>query len=762
MPEQQAEQGSPRPLACEHFQGVNTATTRPGVPDQQCYWIDGFIPLAPRNLRTLYGIGTAIFTAAGPPTVVCFYFYNLGATPYLVAFLSDGSAVQVNTATSVTTTILTAGTIVNPSITTLGISQYGSQYLLIVANQPNGYWIWDGALLYASGTLAPGVTLTNVGSGYITAPIVTATGGFGSGATFTATINAGSVVNVTINNPGSGYHAGDTPSLVFTGGNVNGSGATFTANMAHQPGGTGAAFTVNLGSAGRLSYSIASVTVTNPGSGYVSGVQTINLTPSSNLITETPASLYLNLSGGQVVSVGIANAGFYTAQNLNPASIAMSVTDPGLYYVASVTVNAHGANYSSGTTITASGGNPYSQATFAPVLSAQTIASVTITNRGAYSTATAPTLVASSPAVTASGTISLMPFGTQGNAVETYQGRVWIIQGATLIVSAPGSVSNFATSAGGLQVTSNDSYLRVAYTQLVQTNGFLFLIADSSMNYVSGVSTTTPTGGSPTTTFSNNNADPEVGTPYPAAITTLGQEILIANSTGVFISSGGEFVKRSEPMDGVYNTVPATQFNSNPFNGFQLSAAKATIFGKRVWLVLVPIVDPVSGNQVNKLLMFRDDGKIWWASQQESALTFIAGQEINSTYTAWGTDGTRIFQLFNQPSTGFTKLMQSRQWDAPGGYDNSTAISRFWSLWDYFSVASPNVTLTVDSVGDGNQGNSATYMITGPGSTGGYVTPPQAVGQQGVINGFTLSTTCADVALISAAIQPDEPTQYRG
>ena len=657
MPAQQAEQGSPQPLACEHFQGVNTATTRPGVPDQQCYWIDGFIPLAPRNLRTLYGIGVYAYSATSPVTVVCFYFYNLGAAPYLVAFLSDGSAVQVNTVTNAVTRVLPIGTITNSSITNLGISQYGSQYLLIVANQSNGYWIWDGTDLYSSGSLAPGVTLTNVGGGYVTAPIVTATGGFGSGATFIATINNGIVTNVTITNPGSGYHAGDTPALVFTGGNVNGSGATFTANMSHLAGGTGATFQVNVTNAGRLTWSVSSVNVLTPGSGYFSGLQTVNLTvtsPDTEIVT--PASIYVTLSAGQVTSAVVANGGLYGVTNIaiTPA-LTMTLSDPGYYFVSSVTVNSHGNNYSSGTTITATGGNPYAQAIFAPVLSGQTIAAVSITNGGAYSTATAPILTASSPAITATGTISLMPFGQQGTAIETYQGRVWIVQGATLIVSAPGSVSNFATSAGGLQVTSNDSFLRVGYTQLIQTNGFLFLIGDSSMNYVSGVTTTTPTGGSPTTTFTNNNADPEVGTPYPAAITTLGQEILIANATGIFISSGGEFVKRSEPMDGVYNTVPAVQFNSNPFSGFQLSAAKATIFGKRVWIVLVPIVDPIIGRAVNKLLMFRDDGKIWWASEQEVALSFIAGQEINSIYTAWGTDGTNIFQLFNQPSTGFTQ-----------------------------------------------------------------------------------------------------------
>ena len=47
----------PQPQIMEMFAGINTSTTRAGVPDQMCYWIDGFMPVAPRTLRTLPGVG---------------------------------------------------------------------------------------------------------------------------------------------------------------------------------------------------------------------------------------------------------------------------------------------------------------------------------------------------------------------------------------------------------------------------------------------------------------------------------------------------------------------------------------------------------------------------------------------------------------------------------------------------------------------------------------------------------------------------------
>lgn len=849
----QGAQQFPRALTCENFLGVNTATTRAGVDERQTYWMDGFIPLSPRNARALWGIGSALYSltagavlglgvitpggggSGGPFTnvpltgghgsgaqatitlsvggvstaivtargagyvvgdvlsaapaniggttgfsvpvatvnaIVCFYFYNLGAAPYVVIFLADGSAVQVNTATSAVTTILPSGTIVNPSITTLGISQWGSQYLLIVSVQPNGYWIWDGSLLYTAGTLAPGVTLTNVGNGYHSPPVVTATGGFGSGATFSATVANGIVTGVTITNPGHGYLAGDAPTLVFTGGTQAGSGAILTAVLTHFPGGSGASFTMHFtydGSRGAYAfYTLTSITINSGGSGY-GALATPVLSAGSGFWPDGVPTLTFTNSGGVITAVNInAPPGGALYQTASPFTLpTLTVTDSGYYYVSSVVISNGGTGYSPATTIVASGGGtPYAQATIVPTIVGGVITGTTITSPGYYGSNAAPALTVTDTSVTASAVISLAPYGISGNAVATFQGHVWVFNGNVFNFSAPGSVTNFATSAGGGSDQSSVNYLKVGYTQAVSTNGFLFLIGDSSMDYISGVTTATPTGGAPTTTFTQNNSDPEIGTPYPAAVTTLGQEILIANSAGVFVSSGGEFTKRSEMLDGIFNTVPATNFNANPFNGFQLSTAKATIFGKRVWMMLVPIVDPVSNNQVNKLLMFRDDGKIWWASQQDVVLTFIAGQEINSIFTAWGTDGTSLYPLFNQPSVNFTKLVQTKYWDTPGGYDYNKAVSRFWSIWDYFSMSAPNITLTVDAVGIDGGGtqytNSNTYTIAGPTATGYFCTQPGAVGQQGILNGFTIETNAADVALISAMVQPDEPVGYRG
>jgi hypothetical protein len=193
-----------RPLTMEAFEGMNTQATRVGVDDRQCYWIDGFFPISPRNLRTLYGVGPPLYTPSGGATIVWFDFYNIGATAYMVVFQTDGSAIQVRLSDGAVTTILSPGTLIvgTSNVGSVGITQYGRLYLIIVADQTNGYWIWDGTIVYQAGTLGPVVTLTNTGAGYKTVPIVVATGGSGTGATFVATIAGGVVTNVVLTNPG--------------------------------------------------------------------------------------------------------------------------------------------------------------------------------------------------------------------------------------------------------------------------------------------------------------------------------------------------------------------------------------------------------------------------------------------------------------------------------------------------------------------------------------------------------------------------------
>jgi hypothetical protein len=69
-----------------------------------------------------------------------------------------------------------------------------------------------------------GITLTNPGSGYTSAPAVTLAGGGGAGAVAVATVAGGKVINITVTKEGTGYYS--PPAVVLTGGGGAGAAAT--------------------------------------------------------------------------------------------------------------------------------------------------------------------------------------------------------------------------------------------------------------------------------------------------------------------------------------------------------------------------------------------------------------------------------------------------------------------------------------------------------------------------------------------------------
>lgn len=767
-------QGSPytppgpnQPLIFEEFEGINTNTTRPGVDDKQMAWCDGFFPLARRKLRTLPDVGPKLWTAPPNAGIAFFAFANIGATPYMIAFHGDGGIWAVNTNTAAASHIAPDNTITNPTRSGIGVSQWGSQYVLIVANQTNGYFLWDGTVLYQSGGFGPIVTITNPGSGYQTVPAITPSGGSGSGATFAASIANGVVTSVKVTSPGSGYQAGDVVTLNFTGGTSAGTGASLTAVISFIQG-SGASLTLVIVPSGSF-YAVGSVIVNSGGSGY-SPLTTITVSGGVSPGGPQPATLSPVITGGVITSVTVTYGGVYSTPTPVPTG---AVTDNGNYAVTSVTIGSGGSGYSPSTTATcSSGGSPTAQATLALVITGGVITAVDVLNGGAYGTNTPPTVTVTDSTVNATATAQLMPFAVQGTAIETYSGRVWIANGATITFSAPGSFVNFSSAAGGGNFTSSDSFLKVAYIQLLQTNGFLYLIGDLSVNYISGVQTS----GSPTlvTTFTNQNADPEVGTPWPASVDVFSRNIVFANSFGAHVSYGAAVTKISEPLDGVYNSVPN-------FGGFSPSAAKAIIYGKKVWILLLPIVDPITGERENEMFIW--NGKLWFASAQSITLQFIQHQEINSDITAYGTDGLSVYPLFQQTSVNFPKTVQSRLWDAPGGYQFTKAPAHWWGLAEYYDPASSTITVTIDNETElnGNQytmtaartmtwrtagGALMTWRTAGSAIMTWYVAglgafAPQMIAQNGVLIGQTITTNCADMALVSTTMDNDI-VQYRG
>lgn len=313
-----------------------------------------------------------------------------------------------------------------------------------------------------------------------------------------------------------------------------------------------------------------------------------------------------------------------------------------------VKVTNAGTGYTSAPTVAASGGHG-TGATFTAVVNNGSVTSVTITNAGTgYQVGDTVTLGFSGGGGTgAAATVTLMPTGLSGTDIEVFQSRVWIINGATIQLSAPASVSDFASTDGASAFTATDSVLRVAFTAFRQASGFLYPIADSSISVINNVVTNV----SAVTTFNNNNVDPQVGTIWRDSTLVFGRAIMLASQSGVYGLYGGAAEKVSPQLDGVFQKLVAN---------FTPSAALALIFNIKVYIILLKITDPFG---ITRPVMFAWDGQKWFAlSQGNDNIKQIATLNINATQQCWATDGTTLFQCFTTPSSTLVKRYQSKLW----------------------------------------------------------------------------------------------------
>lgn len=695
------------------FAGVNQSASRTAIDDKEWYWAENFLRINDGNLRTLWDAGTAFYTAPSGRTIVYYFFYNISSQQYVAIFLSDGTAVSVAypaaTQTSIATTSNTFYVAANGQLPIA--TQSGSQYLIIANhNTDNDYWIWDGSILYGAGSIAPfnAAEITDGGSGYTSVPGYTVFGGSGSGVVLTPVIASGSVVSLTVDNPGTGYLPGEIVQVAFTGGGSDssaileafiaaggvsgltlvaggegfpagtftlsiagggGSGATGTFTVA---GGSGTVTSVDLtapgsnytstpvvsfpipSSSGQVtatvgSGTIASLSVANAGAGYVAGTYPLTFVSGGG---HGAAATYTVSSGGTIASTAVTNAG--TSYTTTPTVVlgfgaaAVAMITQGV--VASVSVISGGSGYQGTPTLTFVGGGGTDAAATA-VVAGGTIASVTVTNGGSLYTSAPAVEVETGLNNAAAAVLDLMPYGVSGTSLETYYSRVWIsypnqvgkeANGGTLFISAPDSLTDFATSDGGDIFTNIDRFLRQQYTFLRQTSNFLYAVGDSSVSVVSNVQTT---GQPATTTFSYQNSDPQTGTIWRDTAQDFGNTILFANAFGVYGIYGGSVRKVSSKIDDIFTNAifPPTPGALEP------TGAVANLYSQKVYCLLLTILDPFTSLPRNVMLMWNE--REWFVASQSPALQFIGLQEISSDITAWGTDGTALYPLFQTPGS---------------------------------------------------------------------------------------------------------------
>lgn len=819
------------------FSGINQSASRIAMDDKEFFWLENIYKIGNGNLRALWDVGSSIYTAVSK-TIVYHFFYNIGSSQYVALFFSDGTAFQVNTVSFAVTTIsATAGLFYNVSNGQSPIcSQSGAQYLLIAnRNTINDYWIWDGTLLYSAGTLAPFQTsnLISGGSGYVSTPSYTVFGGTGSGVTLVPVIANGSVVNLTITSPGTGYLPGQTVQVAFSGGGTN-SSPELTANLTGvqvqfitivAAGSSYPVGTFTLGVSGgspttaatgtftvNASGMVASINITSGGGGYISAPTitfpipgsggSITCTVSGGAVQSpltiaaggsgyTPGTFPLTFTGGggsgasgtfTVNGSGViasttlvsAGTGYTTAPTigLNLGSGASAVASLSSSGVASVNIIAGGTGLTGTPTLTFVGGGGSGAAGVATV-SGGAISGVTITAAGSGYT-TAPAVVVSAGLNSAAAaTLTLMPFGVSGTSLETYQQRVFLgypdqsgqtFSGGAFFVSAPGSLTNFATSAGGDIFNNTDRFLRQNYVFFRQTSNFLYAAGDSSVSVISNVQTTANSNGTSSTTFSYQNTDPQIGTAWRDTAQDFGNTILFANPFGIYGIYGGSVRKVSQQIDEIFNmaVLPPTA------NALTPTAAVANIYGTKVYLLLLTITDPFTSQARNVILMWNE--REWFIATQTPSLVSITTQEVNSNLTAWGTDGTKVYPLFQTPSTltkkistklyggnepFFIKMLHTVYIDAIDRSAAQTGIVFNSATVDSDGLAIPfvnSVSNSLQSCPAGSYSWSFQPTFTSPYPLGGMYATGRSPQVPGVALGLTMTSQSTDFVLRNLTI----------
>ena len=790
------------------FGGMNQSDSPIAMADQEFLWLENLLKIGNGDLRALWDHDTEIFTVPSAAlTIIKFASFNISTAYYFAVFLSDGTAYQVNRDTGATKAISTVPGTFYAAGHLPDCCPSGGTYLLIANNHAaNSYWIWDGNVLYGAGGMSPVVTLTSGGSGYGTAPAVTAFGGSGSGWTGVASVVNGSVVAVQTTSAGTGYLPGDTVQLQFSGGGSD-TGAILTAvlgsatvdHLTLLSGGSGFTLvpTVVFSSGAATATAvmtptgIGSITVGAGGSGYTTVSTSVSLVGGGG----SGATAVATVAAGAVTAISITNAGSgYTA--LPTVVITSSIGGAGATATAvlvptsvgGLVMVSHGSGYTSTPTISFTGAGGGTGATALAVLSAGSVASVTVTNGGSGFTGT-PTLTfvggagtgatatailtsgvitsvtvtaggsgyTSVPAIevsaglnnAASGTVSTMPFGVSGGAIENYLSRVWLVNlyqpgvlptGGKMIVSAPGSLTDFAISDGGVGYTSTDRYLRAQYNAIRQSNGYLYPVGDSSVSVISNVQTA---GSTATTTFNYQNTDPQTGTNYRDSMVEYGRSVLFANQTGVYGLYGGAVTKISTKVDNIFQNAifPPTAGAITP------TSSVVMLYKTKCYVLALTILDPFTGSPRNVMLLWNE--KEWFVASQTYDVKFIAVETINSNLNTWATDGERLFRLFAVPSPYLTKTAVSKLYGADLPYYDKLA-HRFYAYGTSHTAGTLMTFNWSTNYGQGgfpSPNNPLTLENGGVDLAGGLTNDVNAP-----LLGFTFTSQTPDFSLYSATL----------
>lgn len=298
-----------------------------------------------------------------------------------------------------------------------------------------------------------------------------------------------------------------------------------------------------------------------------------------------------------------------------------------------------------------------------------------------------------------------MPTGIKGTAIEIYNSQVWIVNGRTIIASAPAVGTDFATSDGGVSLTVTDAYVQDGYWALKSLDGFLYLFAGSAVDVISDVQTT---GATPTTTFLRVPVSTSIGSPWRDSVVGTPTSILCANTTGIFEVQGGTLRKVSSSFDGIFETSSFPVSSSDP-SGYHPSAALVHLNELPCYALTMVVNDPDTGVAINAVALW--DGNRWFLGTAETQPSFVGMRNADSVFTLWGSDLTTIYQMFSTASTSLTKKAKSWMTATQSGISMRKMLKRIYAQFANAPSGNPLTEFNIDT-------ETSTFSTTAVGQPG--------------------------------------------
>jgi hypothetical protein len=290
---------------------------------------------------------------------------------------------------------------------------------------------------------------------------------------------------------------------------------------------------------------------------------------------------------------------------------------------------------------------------------------------------------------------------TSGTDIAVAFNRVWISQARGLIFSGVdpilGFTAAFFTPANGAgTVGLIDPTLRSNITRLYYQNSYLYVVGTTCINAISDLYV--PAGANPPTPlFTNTNLQAIIGSNAPGTFFPMNRGLMFANGYGAWALYGVQAQQISEDIDGTWQYI-------NP--GVALSGGAAVIANKICSCFLVPrLNDPIFGSNTVVAIYF--DKKWFFANYSAvGAITFLAGGIVNNQPALFGFINNKLYQLFEDPTTGPATVVQSALWPMEDSLADKEIIRAGFEATIFYTTGSFG--MTADTTNNSYQAVSLT------------------------------------------------------